>query len=265
MQQTPEFTGEEKNKRIFQLKLAGLFLLTVIIIVNVFSLDPIAQEMGYRDFADQKDWMIIPNFWNVLTNLGFLIAGTWGIYKSLSQRPISYLALVLSIGVLMTFFGSSYYHWHPSNETLLWDRLPMTIIFMSFFVFIISTYISSRFKILLLLFFLFIGMSSVYYWEYTELHGHGDLRAYVIVQFLPMLLIPIILLLFRNNDLPSKKIITIFLWYILAKGCEHFDEQIFQSSFISGHSLKHLFASVSTYYMIKWTLTENQTTQHLLA
>jgi hypothetical protein len=107
--------------------------------------------------------------------------------------------------------------------------------------------------------FLSIGIASVYYWEYTERSGHGDLRAYAIVQFLPMLLIPIIFLLFHQRHLPSKNIIPIFLWYILAKVCEHFDEAIFHYNFISGHSLKHLFASISTYYMIKWTLKENHT------
>ena len=265
MQQTPQYTGEEKNKRIFQLKLAGLFLLAVVIIINVFSLDPIPQDVDYHSFADQSIRLSIPNFWNVVSNLGFLVAGSWGIYKSINQKPIPILALVLSFGVTLTFLGSSYYHWHPSHSTLLWDRLPMTIIFMSFFVFIISQYISSRYKFLLLFVFLFIGTSSVYYWEYTELHGHGDLRPYAIVQFLPMILIPVILILFKNKHLPSRNIITIFLWYLLAKGFEHFDEEVFQFDFLSGHSLKHIFASISTYYMIKWTLTENQITQHLPA
>ena len=34
---------------------------------------------------------------------------------------------VLWIGLLLTALGSSYFHWAPSEETLLWDRLPMAL------------------------------------------------------------------------------------------------------------------------------------------
>ena len=37
---------------------------------------------------------------------------------------------MLTLGVLLTGFGSGYYHWSPSNETLVWDRLPMTLTFL---------------------------------------------------------------------------------------------------------------------------------------
>jgi hypothetical protein len=31
----------------------------------------------------------------------------------------------------LTGFGSSYYHWNPNDDTLFWDRLPMTLCFMA--------------------------------------------------------------------------------------------------------------------------------------
>ncbi len=55
-------------------------------------------------------------------------------------------------------------------------------------------------------------MGSVWYWHFTESQGRGDLRPYIVVQFLPMLLIPAILLLFparfsHSGSVHDKKII----------------------------------------------------------
>ena len=33
------------------------------------------------------------------------------------------------LGLFLTGFGSGYYHWEPTNDTLVLDRLPMTILF----------------------------------------------------------------------------------------------------------------------------------------
>ena len=38
----------------------------------------------------------------------------------------------------MVAIGSSYYHWKPSNSRLVWDRLPMTVGFMSLVAVVIS-------------------------------------------------------------------------------------------------------------------------------
>jgi hypothetical protein len=82
------------------------------------------------------------------------------------------------------------------------------------------------------------------YWHLTELAGRGDLRPYVLVQFLPMVLLPLILLRY-----PSRLNGTGYLWavlaaYALAKGAEAADESIFAfTGFISGHSVKHLLAA----------------------
>jgi hypothetical protein len=96
-----------------------------------------------------------------------------------------------------------------------------------------------------------IGIFSVIYWQYTESIGRGDLRLYALVQFLPMLLIVILLLLNQNEKPVLKSIMNVMVWYIIAKMFEHFDHQILEMThFISGHPLKHLAASVATFYML---------------
>ena len=35
------------------------------------------------------------------------------------------------LGVFLTGFSSSYYHWNPNDAGLFWDRLPMAVAFMA--------------------------------------------------------------------------------------------------------------------------------------
>jgi hypothetical protein len=94
----------------------------------------------------------------------------------------------------------------------------------------------------------------VLWWSYTESSGSGDLRLYLFVQFYPVIIIPVILLLFPLRG--SKQQLKLFMWiiifYIIAKTLEYFDAQIFHATnLISGHSLKHVAAAASTWYMLK--------------
>lgn len=38
--------------------------------------------------------------------------------------------VLVFVGLVLTAFGSAYYHLAPDNARLVWDRLPMTIVFM---------------------------------------------------------------------------------------------------------------------------------------
>jgi hypothetical protein len=89
------------------------------------------------------------------------------------------------------------------------------------------------------------GIGSVCYWDWTENMGHGDLRFYALVQFLPIVLIFLILLLFPAQHVGTKYLLYTFFWYTLAKLLEHFDLQVytFTNGIISGHTLKHIAAA----------------------
>ena len=76
--------------------------------------------------------------------------------------------------------------------------MAITVTFMSFFVLIFGESISTRIASRLLVPLLFLGLASVVYWNITENLGTGDLRFYALVQFLPMLLIPLMLLFYGS-------------------------------------------------------------------
>ncbi len=227
-------------------RLKVMLAVIVVAIIAVFSIDPIAQNPAYHDFADHRRFFNIANFFNVLTNLPLVIVGIIGIRLVSSDQANGGLAelkaiyLAFFVGVFLSGFGSAYYHYQPDNQTLFWDRLPMTIIFMAFFSIIIGEYISTRLARKLFVPLLILGMTSVIYWQVTELNGHGDLRAYALVQFLPILLIPLILWLFDSKLDNDKYIWGVIGTYAMAKLLESLDIQIYNALGFSGHSLKHL-------------------------
>ena len=159
--------------------------------------------------------------------------------------------ILLFLGVVLVSFGSGYYHLRPNNLTLVWDRIPMTIAFMALFSIIICEFISIRVGKALLIPLVLAGIASVTYWHYTEIRGQGDLRFYGIVQFMPVLVIPLILIGFRARFSNVAAYWGLILAYIAAKLFEHFDDQVFYLlGYISGHSIKHIVAALGLYILL---------------
>jgi hypothetical protein len=232
--------------------ITALIALTVIL-----SLNPIPQDITYHLFVDTREIWSIPNFWNVMTNIPFAIVGLLGIYKLRIPGKLGFLNetgtayTLLFFGTFLVAFGSGYYHLAPDNQTLIWDRLPMTIAFMALFSIIISEFISIRSGKALLLPLILAGILSVLYWHLSEIRGAGDLRFYALVQFYPMLAIPVILFCFRSSCTHVQAYWWLLLLYIIAKLFEHFDGEVYNVlGFISGHSLKHLTAALGMYVLL---------------
>ncbi len=127
----------------------------------------------------------------------------------------------------------------------------MTIGFMALTTGLISEYLYRELQKKIFYPLLFVGFISVLYWYYTEQQGRGDLRLYVLVQFLPMLLIPLVALTHQSRFAQNNLLIGVILFYLLAKLTEHYDHTIHQAlGFISGHSIKHLLAAAATYLVL---------------
>lgn len=239
---------------------AGIFLiiLTVISVVITFYFIPkISQWTSYHHFADSTMLWGIPNFANVISNVPFCIVGIIGfISLKLNQAKLNRKEIItfsiLFAGIFLTGLGSSYYHWNPSNDTLVWDRIPMTIVFMSLLSFTIMERVNLRLGFWLLVPLIICGVFSVLYWHWTETIGEGDLRLYGLVQFYSIALIIAILYFFPKPYPPLSAYLWMFLFYSLAKICEKFDLTIYaMNGHISGHTLKHILAAISTYWIVK--------------
>ncbi len=219
-----------------------LFTLLALAISATFNTKPIIQDEAYHQFSDQSSIFGIPNFWNVISNLPFFLVGIFGI-KQFVKAGCHWIYTLFFMGVSCVAFGSAYYHWAPISSTLLWDRLPMTVAFMSLFSISIKEFISDKLGRQLLLPLMVIGICSILYWKFT-----GDLRIYAFVQFYPILGIPIILIFYKSSTHKTKAYWLLILAYGVAKVFEHFDTQIHQViGIISGHTLKHVIAAAGIY------------------
>lgn len=218
---------------------------------------PIPQDPAYHRFADGTRGLGLPNFWNVVSNIPFLLVGLAGVHDCARTSPPGILQRLRPAYV--TFFagiacigpGSVYYHWAPDNTSLLWDRLPMTIAFMAFSAIIIGEHFSQDLGRKLLWPLVLLGILSVLYWAGTEALGRGDLRPYALVQFLPMILIPLVLLWFPPALEPTAYLWGMLAAYLVAKVLEWLDARVFELlAPLSGHSLKHLVAALGAYFFL---------------
>jgi hypothetical protein len=232
-----------------------LLAFSAMAIILVALVPPFPQPLSYHDFADKRSLWGIPNAANVMSNLPFLAVGTAGMLIVRRKRlawgiPLTYQ--VLFAGVFLTGIGSAYYHWRPDNNTLVWDRIPLTIVFMAFLSATITELVSRPWGLRLLPVLVSAGIASVWYWHYGDTRGRGDLRVYGLVQFFPVACIPLVLALFYD---PSHRRIFSILgwvvaWYVLAKIAETADWPVYRATGISGHTLKHFAAAVSAWYFV---------------
>lgn len=248
-------TLKEIKKKVGFGLIAIIGFILVLILINK---NAIPQDPAYHHFSDAHSIWNIPNAWNVLSNLPFLLVGLLALYKLLmtdqlkieSHNKIAYVLLYL--GVALVAFGSGYYHLWPNNSTLLWDRLPMTIAFMGLFSIVVTEFVSVKVGKIILLPLVLTGLFSVIYWHVTEADGAGDLRFYILVQFFPMLAIPIILLTFSSKFTHASAYGWLILAYFVAKLFEYFDAQIHDILVVvSGHSLKHIAAAIGLYVLLR--------------
>jgi hypothetical protein len=213
-------------------------------------------------FADQRSFLGIPNFGDVVSNAPFAFFGVWGLIfllrLKLGQIPEHFIDkrerwfyLIIFCGLFLTAFGSSYYHWDPSNARLVWDRLPMTIVFMSLVAALIAERINLRAGLWLLPILLLIGVGSVFQWYISELNGVGDLRFYATIQAYSTLFL-FMALLFPPRYTRGSDLAIVAGFYVLAKVFETLDKPIFRlGHVVSGHTLKHLAAAFAGYWILR--------------
>lgn len=235
-------------------------MVTAVIILAAVLSPRVPQPLSYHNFADQRGWLGIPNFGDVVSNFPFAIVGACGLWFVCSgRRQPAFLdsrerwpyALGF-FGLFLTAFGSSYYHLAPDNARLVWDRLPMTLVFMPLVAAMIAERISVKAGLWLLPVLTTVGAGSVWQWYASELRGSGDLRMYAAVQVYALTVLLVALLLPAKYT-RSADLLWVVGFYVLAKILETADSQVFALTrrTVSGHTLKHLAAALAGYWMLR--------------
>ena len=209
---------------------------------GVALLPPLAQDAAYHRFADTRDALGVTHGWNVVSNVPFLLAGLAGLTvcrrPDLSARRAWQVAFT---GIALVSLGSAWYHHAPSSDSLVWDRLPMTVGFMGLFAAVLAGPLGAAAAGRTLGPAVVTGLASVAWWHWT-----GDLRPYVWVQFTPLLIIATVIAIDPRRP-ASRWLLAALLLYLAAKAFESADATLFTGTggLVGGHALKHLAAAAA--------------------
>ena len=192
------------------------FLLSILALALHLT-SPVLQSERYHAFADQRVCCAVPNAFDVGSNAAFLLVG---VFRALYAMTLA--DQLFSAGVMLTAIGSAYYHWRPTTERLVWDRLPMSMAFGAAFHEALNTHPSVA---------AMTGVCAVLWWNATK-----DLRPYIVFQYGGLLCVA-----WHGGHTGS------LVLYGTAKACEALDRRIFEwtSHRVSGHTLKHLLAAAA--------------------
>lgn len=210
----------------------------------------LAQDPAYHRFADPRALGGVPNAANVLSNVAFLLAGLAGLAAIRAGPPLldrrerapwlTFFAAVALVGP-----GSAWYHLAPSNGSLVWDRLPMAVAFAAFLVAVLAERIGPA-AARLLAPAAVAAAATVAYWFVTEAMGRGDLRPYALAQYAPLLLVPLVLLLYPARYSHGAAWLAGLALYGLAKAAELLDAPLLAANgIVGGHAVKHLLAAAA--------------------
>jgi hypothetical protein len=209
---------------------AILLLLPLVACIGALLLHgPFGDLAGYHDFADGRTLCGVPNFWNVASNVPFALAGIAGL--ALARKDARHVTLF--VGLILTALGSAWYHAAPCPARLVWDRLPLMLVFMSWFAILLR----ERTGVRLFAPLVALGLGSVLWW-----HATGDVRWYAVAQFYPIVAIVLLVCLYRGER--TGWIVAVLALYAVAKACEVLDGRLWLAG-LSGHTWKHLVAGVA--------------------
>jgi hypothetical protein len=214
---------------------------------------------SYHHFADQRGRLGIPNFGDVASNIVYLVAGLWGLAFLAGQSGGKHFLeprerwpyFLVFLGLVLTAFGSAYYHLAPDNDRLVWDRLPMTIVFMPLVSALIAERVNLKLGLWLLPILTAVGVGSVIQWHFSVEHAAGDLRFFGAVQLYAVLALFAVLLLPPRYTRGSDLLMVAGL-YVFAKVAELADRPIFSlGHVVSGHTLKHLASGIAGFWILR--------------
>lgn len=222
-------------------------------------LPPIPQPPQYHDFADRSVCFGIAGCFDVATNALFALAGLAGLrFLSSTSRRRAFVdareALpyrLFFLAAVLVALCSGYYHLAPDNDRLVWDRAAISLAMMALLAAVLCERVSLAAGLRLLPLLLAAGLGSVFYWNWSEANGSGDLRAYGLMQLYPMLLIPLLLRLYPPRYSGDRDILVVIGLYLLALLCDLTDRRIAElTGLFSGHTAKHAVAALAVYWVV---------------
>ena len=198
-------------------------IITVGMIVILALHGRIAQPAHYNEFADQSAAFGIPHSADVFSNAGFALVAIWGWLTLRPRRDSEQLRAgwpgyrLFLIGLFLTAFGSAFYHLAPDNLRLIWDRLPIALVCAGLIAGVRGDIQGGSQRAIDVIVLALYAVASVAWWAITDRNGAGDLRPYLLLQGLALILIPLWQAIYRCPRTDRIAFATAMVLYILPR------------------------------------------------
>lgn len=227
----------------------------------VFLVPPIVQPLSYHDFADRRACLGLPNCLDTASNVLFVLAGIWGLYVLLGAKLRAVFIdprerwpyALFFVAVVLTGLTSAYYHLAPNNAGLAWDRAAMALAFMAWSSALLVERVGTRASLALLVPLCAAGQAAVVYWYWSETQGAGDLRPWLLVQLMPILLAPLLPWLYPPRYSHGRVALAVVGLYLVALLFDLGDRAVFAftDGLVGGHALKHAVAALAAWLVAR--------------
>ena len=247
--------GSARVRRQVWLTLAAVLTLYGLLRL---SFGRLPQDPSFHLLADTRTYLgIVPRAGDVLTNLAILAAGLFGLAlrRRMTVAPEARTAVnVLVAASVLTAFGSAYYHWAPTNATLIWDRLPIAIVLMSLLALVMADRVHPLFARHAVWPFVTLGVASVILWGVSEAMGQGDLLLYLVLRIGTGAAIAFLLILRKPRHTGTIWLVAALASEIVMASFERFDHEVFRltGGLVSGHSIKHVVTGAGLAFVFRW-------------
>lgn len=222
---------------------------------------PVAQPVSYHAFADRRACFALPNCVDVVSNLGFVFAAIAGLcflsgaagrrafLDAREARP--YRAFFLAVALIG--FASAAYHWAPDTPRLAWDRAAMALALMAWLAALLAERVGVQAGLALLPPLAAGGLGAVLYWAWSETQGRGDLRPWLLIQLLPIVLVPLLYWLYPPRYSHGHDMLTVIALYLVALLLDLGDGAVFAltGGTVGGHALKHVVAALAAWWVVR--------------
>jgi hypothetical protein len=233
-------------------------LVTLLSALVLLLHGPIMQPPRYHDFADSRMAFGLHNAADVFSNAGFALVGLWGLLRLWPQQRHPALAAswpgyrLFLWALILTAAGSSFYHLAPDNARLVWDRLPIALACAGLLAAVHAETASQENRPYALPLLALTAILSVAWWHFGEVNGGGDLRPYLLLQGLPLLLIPLWQWIYRAPHADRHAFGLAIILYVAAKAAELLDHETLAAlGWMSGHTIKHLLATSAAAVIVR--------------
>ena len=238
-------------------------IVLLLLLLSIFG--PVVAQPGHlHDFADQGVLWGVPHALDVLSNLPFAVWGVVGLLCLVGQKGwnslsgmavVQGLSALFFVGLLITAGVSAYYHWAPDTARLGLDRLGMVVAFAGLLGLAAAGRVGARAGVALTAVVLALGPISVGVWL-----ASGNVLPWAALQFGGM---AILVWLAWLAPLPGALAVrwgVVIAIYALAKVLEQADPAIYSlsSGVVSGHSLKHVVASLAAWPVVAALLSSRK-------